>query len=438
TLLSLSIVYAQSPSVKKIQSKDINFTELVEELNLVSAPIYKQALEYIRKEELNKAIIALNEIISITPYDPRAYASLSLIYIKAKQFDDFLKILELAGRNQTSYDLIFEKLAAFNLIKEDPQNINQKIFIAPFKNNKKAAISFLFDDGRRSVYTHALPLFDKYNLKATILINPKTTPPEPTSQFDGSWTEWRDATKRGHEIGNHGYSHFDLTKLSEDDLEKEVNVSFSTITEKLGRPPISFAFPFDKFNTKTLAKVLERHIAVRVHDYLTQHYENIFIPSYGGKEFSTDTAQKFVEMAMIKKLWLVAECHEIQIDNIKSYKPMTSDFLETHLAYLKENENNLWIDTFSNIFIYLAQRKAASLTIKEETANTMTFSLKTTIAPKVPQIPLTIVINTAPTMPNAVKATIKETGQLLETRIKDGQILLNTPPQKEDILVEWN
>jgi peptidoglycan/xylan/chitin deacetylase (PgdA/CDA1 family) len=65
----------------------------------------------------------------------------------------------------------------------------------------KCAVSLTFDDSLPSQLRIAIPLLDKYGVKATFYINPS----------GNDWAErlkpWRKVSEEGHEIGNHTLSH---------------------------------------------------------------------------------------------------------------------------------------------------------------------------------------------------------------------------------------
>lgn len=73
----------------------------------------------------------------------------------------------------------------------------------------------------------------------------------------GSWARANEATlleivNRGHEIGNHGYSHLDHSKLSEDSNVKEIQKSENIIYEITGLNTRLFAPPSGAFNSITV------------------------------------------------------------------------------------------------------------------------------------------------------------------------------------------
>jgi peptidoglycan/xylan/chitin deacetylase (PgdA/CDA1 family) len=122
-----------------------------------------------------------------------------------------------------------------------------------------------FDDGYRDFYTHALPVLEKYGLKATMFIVTGRTGNAPIRRDDCefmTWAEVRELSRHGVEIGSHTVSHPELYNMTESQVEDELRLSKRTIEDNLGAPVRSFAYPFafpeqDQRFTATLQKLLK-------------------------------------------------------------------------------------------------------------------------------------------------------------------------------------
>lgn len=89
-----------------------------------------------------------------------------------------------------------------------------------------------------------LEMFEKENVKATFFIG-------------GKWAEnneilLMDIVNGGHEIGNHGYGHEHMSKLSYERNLEEIKRSAEAIFNKCGINPTLFAPPYGEFNNTTL------------------------------------------------------------------------------------------------------------------------------------------------------------------------------------------
>jgi len=115
-------------------------------------------------------------------------------------------------------------------------NPRQDSFVFFRVNNGEMKIALSFDDGPHPTKTDKiLDILEKYNVKATFFMV-------------GSQAEFcPDTAKRvaslGHEIGNHTHNHKSLAKLSEAELDREITLAESAITEACGYIPSLFRPP---------------------------------------------------------------------------------------------------------------------------------------------------------------------------------------------------
>jgi len=74
----------------------------------------------------------------------------------------------------------------------------------PWPDGHSGAVSLTFDDGRPSVFSHAVPIMAEYGLLGTFYLNPR-------GDAEAEWRErlapWAAVRAAGHEIGNHSLSH---------------------------------------------------------------------------------------------------------------------------------------------------------------------------------------------------------------------------------------
>ena len=115
----------------------------------------------------------------------------------------------------------------------------------------KAAI-ITFDDGMSSQYTHAKPILDKYNFKATFYIICNNVDKDNRM----NWNNIHTLKEEGHEIGSHSMNHKKLSKLSEDEMTYEIIESKRCLQDN-GFDVTSFSFPYnDGDNNKKILKII--------------------------------------------------------------------------------------------------------------------------------------------------------------------------------------
>jgi len=113
-------------------------------------------------------------------------------------------------------------------------------------DQKKIAISFDAAWGNQDT-EQILKILEKYNIKATFFLV-------------GAWVDkYPESVKQihnaGHEIGNHSNSHPDSTKISVEELKKELTCCNQKIYELIGVTPKLFRAPFGAYNNNSIKTV---------------------------------------------------------------------------------------------------------------------------------------------------------------------------------------
>lgn len=103
-------------------------------------------------------------------------------------------------------------------------------------DTKKKVVALTFDDGPDATYTpKILEVLHQYHVPATFFVL--------GSQVDKYPKVMQWITKAGHEIGNHGYDHYDLNKLTEQEVYDDIKRGERSILRTTGilaqnyRPP---------------------------------------------------------------------------------------------------------------------------------------------------------------------------------------------------------
>ena len=121
---------------------------------------------------------------------------------------------------------------------------------------------FSFDDGCRSFYTNVLPVFEEVKFKAIVF---------PVAGFLGKSSSWDvvppfthlskseiiEISSLGHEIGSHGFTHADLTRLGTKDLSNELYGSKKMLEDITGKKVTSISFPFGNWNNRVWDRAQE-------------------------------------------------------------------------------------------------------------------------------------------------------------------------------------
>jgi peptidoglycan/xylan/chitin deacetylase (PgdA/CDA1 family) len=130
--------------------------------------------------------------------------------------------------------------------------------LRPYLDGKKngRVVGLTFDDGYKNNLINALPILKKYNFSATCYIvseaigssniwdlhNNITQRPLMNENEINQWL------KHGMDIGAHSQTHADLTCISYEQAQKEINDCKVFLEEKFKIPITDFCYPFGHFN----------------------------------------------------------------------------------------------------------------------------------------------------------------------------------------------
>jgi peptidoglycan/xylan/chitin deacetylase (PgdA/CDA1 family) len=136
---------------------------------------------------------------------------------------------------------------------------------APFPDR---SLVITFDDGYQSVFKEAWPVLARYGMCATVFLTvgdlDKTEAGTRLPPLHGrtmlSWAEIREMHSAGIAVGAHTLTHVDLTQAPLDQIETEIRQSKRAIEEALGTSVESLAYPYGRFDQRSLA-IARQHFA---------------------------------------------------------------------------------------------------------------------------------------------------------------------------------
>ncbi|MFJ5778303.1 polysaccharide deacetylase family protein [Streptomyces sp. NPDC093094] len=105
-----------------------------------------------------------------------------------------------------------------------------------------------FDDGYEGVHRHALPVLAAHGFPATLFVSTgwlrgaHDTGGALDTMLD--WTQVRELSGSGVEIGGHSHTHPQLDQLDDAALHRELSRCRDVVAGELGAPPVSFAYPY--------------------------------------------------------------------------------------------------------------------------------------------------------------------------------------------------
>jgi hypothetical protein len=130
-------------------------------------------------------------------------------------------------------------------------------------------IVFTFDDGYRNYIDNALPILDQYSFKSIVFLIV-----ENLNDSSGKYINGSDLSLlkkyAGVTVGLHGYSHVDLSSLSNEFLLEEF-ANIKKVCHAMNLDTSYFSLPFGRANENVISKLAK------------QGYTNIFTSNYGSK-----------------------------------------------------------------------------------------------------------------------------------------------------------
>lgn len=137
--------------------------------------------------------------------------------------------------------------------------------LEPYLSGEKTGkvVGITFDDGYRNNLVNALPALQKNGFTATCYgVSRQIDGTNAWDQHLGirqkplmSRDDWLTWQRGGMEIGSHGCTHADLTKLSEAQAMEEIEMSKQELEAAFGSPVRHFCYPYGQYSEAHLAMV---------------------------------------------------------------------------------------------------------------------------------------------------------------------------------------
>lgn len=157
---------------------------------------------------------------------------------------------------------------------------NDNLIIKNGPRNEKV-IAITFDDGPHPKETNQiLDVLKDYDVKATFFVAGKHVEWYPEAVIR--------ATKEGHEIGNHTFSHPDIKSISKSQLEQELLKAQNIIYDKTGKKPTLFRPPYGSYN-KNIVELSKKH-----------NYKIVLWSTLDAKDWSTTSPNKIANVILNK------------------------------------------------------------------------------------------------------------------------------------------
>lgn len=402
----------------------------------LSVKMTDRALKALKNKKIDEAVEDAKIAIDLFPVDAKPYILLAKLYLMTGQEQKMFDILTLAGRSYPNFNNIVGIIDDDNLDRIPLEEPGDNVYLANFPENRAMALSYIFDDGESNVYK-ALPIFEKYGYKATIGVVAAFVSDRSNDPFWGSWGEWRDAANRGFEIANHSMFHRDSKKMHGADFDISIDQARDLIVQNTGYKPTAYIFPHDSYTDESVSRALRQHKVVRTPEFLRPFYNRTIEIVFGGPNFSPETGDRLIDIGIKRRLWILAKCHGVtDRRSMRSFKSITPAFLETNLAYIHSKANDVWLDTFTHVFDYLARRSQTKIEVKNTNDNSVDFALHTDKPQEDINLPMTVVIKVPGG--SSLKTAVEQSGGSLKAwACAANKLCVDVSVFDKNVHVEW-
>lgn len=380
-------------------------------------------------EEMNVPFVDLNKLTHDLVVDMGVEKSKSLFMWVPAEIYDFCPKGKIDNTHLNIYGgKVVAGIAMEAVTKVVPslapyvRHYDPEVYVADYKDNKKCAISYTYDDGLEEHYTLVFPEMEKVGFKGTFWIWGKGigNVPEQQGKPRMTWAQMKEMAGKGHEISSHSWSHADLKKIGLKEVQIEVDRNDSIIQAEIGERPLTFCYPFNSYNEDVLRIASKDRIATRTKQYAIG----------GEKSKSTvESLDKWVKELVIAGEWGVTMIHGISV----GYDAFTSpDILWEHFKRVKAQEDDIWVGTFREVAAYVKERKNIQLDVTKKKSHWI-INPRLSLSQELFGEPLTMVVDKKGKSGMKVLQNAKE----LSVRERDDKMIFDFNPYGGSIKISF-
>ncbi|MBL4678498.1 MAG: polysaccharide deacetylase family protein [Mucilaginibacter sp.] len=313
--------------------------------------------------------------------------------------------------------------------------------IAPWFNNKKAAVTLTLDDGPPGQFTVALPLLMQHHINATYFVTVNTIYKQLKT-----WDLVNKAALAGNEIANHCVTHPHFLKIPIDSVAIE-NAESNRLIDSLvpSQKVITQAYPFGDGGGITVKDSAIRRVAAKyfIGARATQNkpypfnryvfaktdddYYNVNSAMIADSASMADFG-KHIDQTLAAGGWFCPTYHGIADGWIITPEAV----FKRHLEDIENRRPQLWIATFKDVVKYHRERNSASLKLISQNALGWNLVLNDTLNNKVYDHPLTVNLR----IPKGkVVRAVSRKGKTISHQTNADGITFNTVPSTTPITV---
>lgn len=245
--------------------------------------------------------------------------------------------------------------------------------IAPIKDDKKAIITIVSDDGFYDSGVNLNELAEKYNFRVTVA--------GVVDHINKHLDEWKKIEQGGHiELISHSYSHYKMSEeanYSYEELEHQIKDSIEWFRANFVTDQIAFVPPENTMCQKGYDLLKASGIyAVRqgtrelnslspMKGTLASQWFNLYTAGICDLE-TTEWRNSLVDTAIEYNAWLIEMWHNVYREGQDvGYQGLTYEMADEHMKYLLERkeDNSIWVASFTEATKYIYEKQNASLKV---------------------------------------------------------------------------
>lgn len=226
-----------------------------------------------------------------------------------------------------------------------PQPVDFAVEATPYRDNKPCAISLTYDDGMLCQYTDIAPELEKRGLRGTFWIIAANMDKDDPGYPWMTWEQVADLSRRGHEIGNHTFSHPNLPMLPLDQVRRELEMCDSLIEAHTGIRPISMAYPYNAMSPEVVEICEENRVGTRT-----------FQDGHGQVEshVTAESLKEWLQQQIDNKTWGVTMTHGTTYGwDLWNDPQVLYDFYDV----IKASLDKVWVGTFAEVAAYRTEQQ---------------------------------------------------------------------------------
>ncbi len=347
---------------------------------------------------------------------------------------------------------MFQSLFPSFVLKDtvEEKDIKQEFVIAKWYNNKEGALTLSFDDGTKTQYEYAVPVMEKYGIKATFALVTEWTKEIPSSSAEKGnfsvekfgWKQANELLAKGNEIASHNQFHIKMDTLSEEEMIMQMRESRIIAEKNLNSKVYTFVFPYSATRSNIFTLPAKAgYIFARTGEESVNQSDNVNLEKlttlaiYSEDVPNLSEINKYISDA--KGKWLILNYHNIfPIDskemNLLKYHNVTATYSVTPETFKKQvrliRNSDYWIAPINVIGRYVQEKELSKLEFTNHD-NKIILKVRNDLDTAVYNIPLTVIFTTDW---ETVKIVNSAEDGIYNPR--NNTILLNLYPNREVIL----